>query len=284
MTALPSPHAPKRPPLRYRGGKWRLAPWIISHFPPHETYVEPFMGGASVLFRKEPSELEIINDLDGEVVAFFRVLRDDPEALTRSIELTPHARDELAYCYAPSPGASDMEKARRMFVRSFLAFGASGKKSGFRLQKSLYGWGKNFPRQMKNLDHLPPAAVRLRNVQIENIDALELIRRVDGPDVLIYTDPPYVASGRAGRLYRHEMMSQAEHNELAHTLNKTRAMVVLSGTPSPEYDRLYRGWRRVDIEAMGERQNYYTEALWLNPAADKALRASQAQTQLFQEA
>lgn len=267
--------APRRPALRYRGGKWRLAPWIISHFPAHECYVEPFCGGASVLFKKEPSLLECINDLDGDVVAFFRVLRTRPDDLVEACMLTPYAREELKYCHRPAPEGDDLEKARRLFVRSQLGFGASGKQSGMRFQKETYGWGKNFPREMKSLDHFKPLSDRLAQVQIEcQKDALEVIRRMDRPKNLFYLDPPYLAENRSGRLYRKEMMGEAEHRELADLLHGIKGMAIISGGESALYRELYKDWRMESREHMGEQQKRYTECLWISPAVDEAHRVA----------
>lgn len=120
--------APTRPALRYFGGKWRLAPWIISHFPEHTCYVEPFAGGASVLLRKPESKVEVLNDLDGEVVNFWRVLREQTEAFIRAVELTPFSREEasLAYQVADDP----LERARRLFIRSWQQRGGDLAPSG----------------------------------------------------------------------------------------------------------------------------------------------------------
>lgn len=117
-----------RPPVRYPGGKWRLGQWIIEKLPPHLTYVEPFCGGASILFQKQPSYQEVINDLDGSVVNFFRVLRSQPDALIGQIKLTPFAREE----YQESFVACDdpLEWARRFYVRSRQAWGGMGKQTG----------------------------------------------------------------------------------------------------------------------------------------------------------
>lgn len=107
-----------RPVLRYHGGKWRLAPWIIQHFPPHRTYVEPYGGAASVLMRKPRSYAEVYNDLDGEVCSLFRVLREPASAveLRRLVALTPFARDEFALSYVPSPDPIEYGARKRTEV------------------------------------------------------------------------------------------------------------------------------------------------------------------------
>ena len=131
---------PKRPLLRYHGGKWKLAPWILRHLPPHRVYVEPFGGGASVLLQKPRSYAEVYNDLDGEVVNLFTVAREHGEELARSLELTPFARAEFDQSY--EPGSEPIEQARRTVVRSFMGFGsagASGQSTGFRANSNRSG-------------------------------------------------------------------------------------------------------------------------------------------------
>lgn len=112
---------PRRPLMRYFGGKWRCAPWIIRHFPPHTCYVEPFAGAGSVLLRKEPSTYEYLNDRDGEVVNLFNMLRTRTEEFIRAVELTPFSRAELKLAYQPHP--DPMERARRLYVRAWQARG-----------------------------------------------------------------------------------------------------------------------------------------------------------------
>lgn len=266
----------KRPALRYRGGKWRLGPWIISHFPPHECYVEPFAGGASVLFQKEPSILECINDLDGDVVAFFRVLREQPQDLVRMLELTPYARDELKECHQPvSAGMNDLEKARRLYTRCALGRGTSSRPSGFRPQKSKCAWGKNVTGEFARLEHLHAAAERLAMVQIECLDALEVVRRFDAPGTLFYVDPPYLSENRSGRLYAQEMMDEGAHRALAELLHGIEGMVLLSGGESELYRDLYGGWSVETKIARGEQHKEYTECLWINPAAQAAKVAAE---------
>lgn len=267
--------APTRPVLRYHGGKWRLAPWIIQHFPPHRVYVEPFGGAASVLMRKPRAYSEVYNDLDGELVALFRVLRDPVmgEALARALALTPFAREEFGFAYEPS--TDPLEQARRTIVRSFMGFGsnAHNRRTGFRANSNrsnttpAHDWG-NYPEQV--------AAVvsRLRGVVIENRDACEVIAQHDGPDTLHYVDPPYPKSTRrdAGDDYGHEM-GDAQHRALATILHDARGMVVLSGYPCEMYDRdLYRDWYRSSRAALADGAGKRTEVLWLNPAAASRLR------------
>ena len=264
----------KRPPLRYRGGKWRLAEWIISFFPPHELYCEPFAGGASVLFRKPASTLEVINDMDGDVVAFFRCLRNRPDELREALRLTPYSREELRLANKQVEEATDveMERARRLYVRCQMGRGSSSRIAGFRMQRTKYGWGVNKPREFLENGFLDAAAERLTHVQLENLPALELIPRADGPKALFYVDPPYLAATRSGKLYNCEMMGEEEHQELSEQLHSVKGMVVLSGGDSGFYRELYADWKLEMLVARGEMNKTYTECLWLNSAAQNAQR------------
>ncbi|ASC68607.1 DNA methyltransferase [Achromobacter denitrificans] len=261
---------PKRPLIRYHGGKWRLAPWILQHLPPHRCYVEPFGGGASVLFRKPRAYAEVYNDLDGEIVNLFRVARDDGERLARACELTPFARAEFDDAY--NPAEEPLEQARRTVFRSFSGFGSAavtGQSSGFRANSNRSGttpahdW-MNYPDCLRQL------VQRLRGVVIENRDAIDCMTRHDGPDTLHYVDPPYVHSTRSFRArahsYRHEMTDQ-QHEELAGALRQLKGMVVLSGYRCDLYDRLYAGWTRVDGRAHADGARPRVESLWLSPSA-----------------
>lgn len=263
---------PSRPVLRWHGGKWLLAPWIISHFPVHRVYVEPFGGAASVLMRKEPSYAEVYNDLDDTVVKLFRVLRsDDANKLIEALRLTPFARLDFHEAYEPSD--DDIEASRRLIVRSFMGFGSNGhnRSTGFRSNSNRSGttpahdW-KNYP------DCLVAVIDRLRGVVIESADARIVMDRHDGPDTLHYVDPPYVFATRAdlSKDYAHEM-SDADHSDLLDFLKTLRGMVVLSGYPSDLYDEALSDWHRVERKALADGAKERTEVLWLNPAARNAM-------------
>ena len=262
--------------MRYHGGKWRLAPWIISRMPPHRIYVEPFCGAASVLLRKPRAYSEIINDLDGEVINLFRVLRDPATSaeLVRLLALTPFAREEFDVAQEPPDTQEPVERARRLVVRSHMGFGsdsACGRpyRTGFRANSHRSGtvpahdWA-NLPSSVRKV------AERLRGVVVENRPALEVIAQQDRGDVLFYVDPPYLEatrqpSHRKGMgTYRHEMLLEADHRELAAVLLEVKGAVLLSGYPSPLYDELYAGWWREEREALADGARKRTEVLWMN--------------------
>jgi DNA adenine methylase len=253
-----------RPLVRYHGGKWVLAPWIISHFPEHRCYVEPFGGGGSVLLRKRRSYAEVYNDLDGEIVNLFAVARDNGEALAKLVELTPFARAEFLESY--SPAEDPLEQARRTLVRSFMGFGsnAHNKATGFRANSNRSGttpahdW-MNYPEALRM------TVQRLRGVVIENRDAIACMKQHDAPTTLHYVDPPYVFGTRAdaGHDYRHEMTDQ-DHQTLAGALRELQGMVVVSGYRCDLYDAIYAGWRRIDRAAHADGAAKRVESLWLS--------------------
>lgn len=267
--------APRRPLLRYHGGKFRIAKRIIEHFPVHRIYVEPFGGAAGVLLKKERSFAEVYNDLDGDVVNVFRVMRDlqQAQALRRAIELTPWARDEFTASYEPTD--DPVERARRTIVRGFMGFGTTSRRAhrtGFRAkayrqnQTGAMDW-RTWP------DEIVIFCERLRGVTIENRDAAEIICYQDTHDTLFYVDPPYVQSTRTAArghdksgAYAHDL-EDADHEELAELLHDVKGMVVLSGYDCPLYSELYADWLQVKFEAMTDGGRKATESLWINPAA-----------------
>lgn len=253
-----------RPLVRYHGGKWMLAPWIISHFPPHRCYVEPFGGGGSVLLRKPRAYAEVYNDLDGDIVNLFTVARDRGEELAKLCELTPFARAEFAESYTPSE--DPLEQARRTLARSFMGFGSNShsKKTGFRANSNRSGttpahdW-MNYP------DALRITIQRLRGIVIENREALKCMQQHDTPETLHYVDPPYVMSTRSDHRgdYNFELTDQ-DHGALAAGLAGLQGMVIVSGYRSDLYDSLYAGWKRVDRAAHADGAAKRVECLWLS--------------------
>jgi DNA adenine methylase len=272
---------PTRPVLRYHGGKWRLATWIIAHLPSHRVYVEPFGGAGSVLLRKPRSFAEVYNDRDGDVVNVFRVLRDRDRAaeLERLLRLTPWSRREFLDSYEPTP--DPVERARRTDLRGFMAFGTTSRRPG------LTGFRARAYRQshtgQQDWVHYPEQIAayveRLAGVCIEERPALEIIAQQDGPDTLYYCDPPYPVGTRSSircaseleRAYAHDMTDD-DHRELARALRACQGMVVLSGYPCALYDlELYPDWRRVARPALADGARARTEVLWISPAAATAL-------------
>ena len=277
---------PTRPVLRWFGGKWRLAPWIISHFPKHRVYVEPFGGAGSVLMRKDRAYAEVWNDLDGEVVNLFQVLRsDDAGRLVGLLRLTPFAQDEFRGAYQDT--LDPVERARRLVVRSLMGFGAGSacnkQSTGFRSCSTRRG---TTPMQDWSTypDALQLVIERLEGVCIASADASRVMRQHDGLETLHYVDPPYVHDTRTRPRthgYAHELTDD-QHRDLLATLRSVQGMVVLSGYANPLYDDALTDWQRVEREAHADGARKRTEALWLNPACSEAL-ASEA-TPMFSEA
>jgi len=275
-----APDAPKRPALRYYGGKWRLAPWIISFFPPHQNYVEPCGGAASVLLQKPRSPLETYNDLDGNVVNFFRVLRDRLDELIRKIRLTPWAR--VGYELSLEPCEDEIERARRFF--SWCWMGIGGKWGGWRTITDISSRnGVDWPQDLLNISHLSLVAERFQAVQIEHDDYDVIVRRYDNPAALHYLDPPYVPDERERQGRYIFDWSVAQHAQAATLLRQCQGYVVISGYACPLYTELYEahGWQRFDKEAQtsgGKR----IESVWLSPRTTEALNRNRLhQAKLF---
>ncbi|MEU3125846.1 DNA adenine methylase [Streptomyces sp. NPDC048209] len=255
-------------PVPYFGSKQSVAPWIVSLLPEHEHYVEPFCGGLSVLFDKRPSRMETVNDLDGELMTFWRVLRDQPEQLIRACMLTPHSRAELTATWDPTD--DDLELARRIWCR--LAQGRSGtlRNTGWRHYIDPAGSSTSMPGYLEAyVNRLAAAAERLHGVSLENLPALDLIAKYgQRPSCLLYIDPPYLGTTRGwGNNYRHELKTELEHRELAAALADCKAAVVLSGYASPLYDELYDGWHRAEQQTTtgnAKTGKDRTEVLWSN--------------------
>jgi DNA adenine methylase len=271
----PSPDAPKRPALRYYGGKFRLAPWIISHFPPHQNYVEPCGGAASVLLQKPRSPLETYNDLDGNVVNFFRVLRDRPDELIRKIRLTPWARAEFELCRQSSEDS--IENARRFFVSAMMGISQKpfDKTTGMKTQ-SFYGQTYSqiiFQINDASLAHLWLVVERLTDVQIENRDYKYIIDRYDNSESLFYVDPPYVSKTRTTPNNYAFEWTNTQHIQAADLLRQTAGYVIVSGYACQLYTELYEahGWKRVDKEAQTNSGGKRIESLWLSPRTVEAL-------------
>lgn len=256
------------PVLKYVGSKHRIADWIVAQMPPHKTYVEPFCGGAAVFFRKPESNIEVLNDLAGDVVNFFQQLRDNSDALIRAIALTPYARDEYALSLQPCGDCSELERARRFYVASFQSFGATyARKSGWR--KRVTPANGDLTNEFSRLDGLEQAVAALKHAYIENRPAIDVIQQYDAPDTLFYIDPPYVLSSRGDmgrKRYAHEMTDD-QHRHLAEVVHHARGMVLLSGYKSDLYSELYRDWTLVTKTTTTNGNGVATEYLWLNQQA-----------------
>lgn len=261
------------PLIRYHGGKFRIADWIISHFPRHKTYVEPFGGGGSVLLCKQPSQIEVYNDLDSEVVNLFRVLRntEQRQQLEQQLYLTPFSRTEFYEAYEDTD--CPVEKARRMIIRAQMGFGSAGATKGQTGFRMAGGRQKNYELVLwdKYPSRLAQFAERLKQVLIENQDASKVISYYDDADTLFFVDPPYVRATRSANVvaYQYEMSDQ-DHIALLEQLNNVNGHVILSGYDCDIYNSRLSHWKKLtkNVQASGKvggvtRQ----ECLWVNPQA-----------------
>lgn len=240
--------------------------------PRHRVYVEPFGGAGSVLIRKPRSYAEVWNDLDGNVVNLFQVLRSDrADELVRAVRLTPFASEEFKSAYEESDDS--VERARRLIIRSFMGFGSNGhsRSTGFRSNSNRSGttpahdW-VNYP------DSLLRVVERLQGVVVLSRDACDVMAAHDGPDTLHYVDPPYVFDTRSdlSKDYAHEL-SDSDHETLLDFLDGLRGMVMLSGYPSDLYEGALAGWHRVTRKALADGAKERTEVVWMNRAAVAAM-------------
>lgn len=247
--------------LKYPGGKWRIADWIISYFPEHKVYVEPYFGSGACFFNKQPSYIETINDIDGNIVNLFRVCRDYPKELAKAINLTPFSRDEFISCNTHSD--NPIEQARRTLVRYHQSFGTSNSCKNSWRNVQTYGG----PRCATMWNCLPEIIIncceRLKEAQIENTDALTLIERYNDENTLIYCDPPYLQELRKKNMYKHEM-SNEQHIELLKVLKASKSKIILSGYDNDLYNSELSDWTTAEKETIAQMGLHRTEKLWMN--------------------
>lgn len=248
--------------LRYPGAKWSLAGKIVDYFPKHYHYVEPYFGSGAVFFSKQPSPHELINDLNGTVVNFFRVLRDNTDELLWKLELTPWSRDE--YNESDVATGEALEDARRFVVRVWQAHASDlAKKTGWKNRGSSQRARGMSDRWSRVPSELAVLAERLQHAEIENRPALQVIKRFSTSDTLIYADPPYLPETRTQKMYAEEMTVE-EHIELLEALLAHRGSAVLSGYANDLYDETLKDWERVELKAPKvEAGASRTEVLWL---------------------
>jgi DNA adenine methylase len=270
-------------PLKTHGGKRYLASRIVSLFPRHLHYVEPFAGGLSVLLARDPADpslwlsphrgvSEVVNDIDGRLTNLWRVLRDDDTftRFRRQVEAIPLSRPEWEKARSDAYGSDPVADAVAFFVlaRQSLA----GRQRGFTAltrNRTRRGMNGNASEWLSAVEGLALLHERLRLVAVENRPAVEVIAREDRPGTLFYCDPPYVPLTRTARkVYSHEM-SEEKHRELLDVLMKVEGKVILSGYANDLYDGTLKGWRREPFDlanhaAGGRRKRRMVEVLWMN--------------------
>lgn len=250
--------------IKYPGSKWSLANWIIRFFPEHHSYVEPFFGSGAVLFNKPRSHIETINDLDGRVINLFEWIRKDPERLAREVYYTPYARQVYEEAFSKVPKDS-FENAVNFFI--CLNMGR-----GFRTNGEKVGWKNDIQGRERAYaaldwamlpDKIMETVERLRGVQIENRPAVEVIRRFNHPNVLLYLDPPYMLETRHGKQYRYEMDEQ-DHEELLKTAKQHKGPILISGYDNELYRDKLKEWHREEATAYSQIGTKKREVLWMN--------------------
>lgn len=263
-------------PFSYFGGKSRIADQIVAALPPHRGYVEPFAGSCAVLFAKPRARIETVNDLDRELVTFWRVLRDRSDELIRACALTPHSRDEYEASKDRPVDLDELEIARRVWVK--LSQGRTGtlKKTGWKHYVDPHGSSISMASYLEAyVDRMAVVAERLAGVGLEARPALELIAAYgQHADNCLYVDPPYLGTTRSGTNYAHEMHQPGDHVALAEALHECKSSVVLSGYDSPLYEELYAGWHVTRIDTFSGQGNTHsgrTEVLWSNRVPEPTL-------------
>ena len=268
------------PPFAYYGGKTRLADRIVALLPAHEHYVEPFAGSLAVLLAKKPSRMETVNDLDGLLMTFWRVLREKPEQLARACALTPHSRAEHALIRSDRLPAlmgqlDDVEIARLVWVQITQSRGGTMRSStGWRSYINPGGNSTGMPGYLSAyVDRMAAACERLHHVSLESRPAIEIVEKYSAhPKCCLYVDPPYLGETRSasggGNGYRVDMPDPEDHRKLLSALTRCEASVILSGYPSDIYDRALSSWDRIEIPhftGQGNGANQArTEVIWSN--------------------
>lgn len=254
------------------GGKFSHLDWLLPLLPQSTHFCEPFSGSAAVLINREPSPVETYNDLDGELVNFFRVLREQKDALIEAIGLTPFSREEFEQAISePTHNVSALERARRFYIRArqvrtgLAQRASSGRWAHCRLT-SRAGMAGAVSRWLGSVEALPEIAQRLLRVQIEHDTAIKVIQRYDSPETLFYCDPPYPHDARGdSNAYRHEM-SDDEHRQLAEVLHNVVGKVALSSYRCGLMDELYHDWQAIEgpTKLVHSVKQPRTEILWVN--------------------
>ena len=266
----------------YFGSKLRLARQILSYFPPHNCWVELCCGSAALTMAKKRAYIEVINDLDGDVVNVFRQLRDSGDELIRAIELTPYSREEFSASLGDAGEVDDLERARKFLVRAMMAVnGVLGQGLGGFSHSNSYARGGREARVNRWVNYperLEAVALRLRDVRIENRDAIELLKMFSNrPATLVYIDPPYLTARTSG--YSVDVEDEQFHFKLLEQASVARCMIAISGYDSDIYRGHLspaNGWSRIDLGAYTRTTNGNAisreERLWVNSVATRARR------------
>ena len=256
--------------LKYPGSKWNIAAQLVRLIPEHHTYVEPFFGSGAVLFNKQLSDIETVNDLDSNVVNLFHCIQEDSQNLARMVMSTPFSREVYELSYGNTDSLENpYAKAVNFLVQCWQGH-------GFRSNGYKVGWkndvvGRERSYALWNWYRLPTwiieIAERFRMVQIENRPAMELIEKYNYNNVFMYIDPPYLLSTRSGKQYKHEM-SAADHEELLKALQQSKAKIMISGYESELYDDYLIKWEKKQFSSCAEHGKPRMETVWMNYKED----------------
>lgn len=261
--------------LKYPGSKWNIAGQLAELLPPHHSYVEPFFGSGALLFNKQPSDIETINDLDHDVVNLFLCIQEDPERLARLVMTTPYSREMYDSAFEFEDFITEI-KGEEPYRKALVFLIKCWQGHGFRTNGYKVGWksdvhGREKAYALWNWYRLPEwiieIAERLRKVQIENRPALEVIKRFDYSDVFQYWDPPYLLGTRSKKQYKYEM-SDADHEELLKTALKCKAKIMISGYESEMYNDYLKGWEKRYFKSCAEHGGSRQEVVWMNYRQD----------------
>lgn len=251
--------------LKYPGSKWNIAKQICEMIPPHHSYIEPFAGSLAVFFNKHPSDIETINDLDGNVVNLFTCIRDDSEKLARLVITTPYSRQVYDEAYDKAEVDDRFLKACQFLIKCWMGY-------GFRTNDYKVGWKNDVQGREKMYalwswyrlpEWIVEVAERLRCVQIENRPAIEVIQRFDYENVFMYLDPPYLLSVRSQKQYKHEM-TDVDHEELLKVILQSKAKIMISGYESDMYNDYLSGWQKKQFNSCAEYGGTRVETIWMN--------------------
>ncbi len=253
-----------RPPFPYFGGKQTIADDLVALFPRHDGYIEPYAGGLAVLLAKPIERMEVVNDINEDLVTFWRVLREQTDELVEVCNATPHSYAEIRLSWVRE-GLDDLERARRVWVLLTQGRSSNWKKTGWRFYLNPNGTSSSMGQYIRSYKaRLVPAAERLMNVSLECRPALDVIADYGQHEAnLLYVDPPYLGSTRNSVGYADEMTSEDDHLALLAALRETKARVLLSGYDSELYDDGLPGWTKHNIGSRTQGADR-SEAVWMN--------------------
>jgi DNA adenine methylase len=269
-----------RSPISWFGGKGNMTSKLLPFIPDHITYVEVYGGGASLLFAKPPSKVEVYNDLNYDLVNLFRVIRDPSkfEKLQTMLSLTPYSRWEWEQTGDYKEATDDIVRAFKFFIRVRNSFSAAQKGWSYSIDTVRRGMSASVSKHLSIISELPDIHLRLSIVQVECRDAIDILEAYDKENTYFYLDPPYVTTTRvAKKVYEHEMTIE-QHIKLLNTIKTCKGMVMLSGYSNAIYNEALKDWNRIEfstrcVASLVKKEDdkvrgYRTECLWMNYEID----------------